>query len=119
MAVLERTSFSRDVFCRARPQFCVPHSGDIVSTYMLTDARNALLLLAITHVRHGMPHGENKENKAYSRLIFLNLQPNGIPQIIEHVQNAMFVLTRRTNVYIHHSLPDFLPKECQWIQKLV
>ena len=42
-----------------------------------------------------MPHGKNKENKAYSRLIFLNLQFNGIPWIIEHVQNATFVLTRR------------------------
>ena len=119
MAVLERTSFSRDAFWRAAPKFYVLYSGDIVSTYILTDARNALLLLAVTHVRYGMPHGKNKENKAYSRLIFLNLQPNGIPRIIEHVQNATFVLTRRTNVYTHHNLSDFLPKECQWVQKLV
>ena len=119
MAILERTSFSCDAFWRAAPKFCVLHSGDIVSTYILTDARNALLLLAVTHVCYAMPHGKNKENKAYSRLIFLNLQPNGIPRIIEHVQNATFVLTRRTNVYTHHNLSDFLPKECQWVQKLV
>ena len=99
MAALERTSFSRDAFWHAAPKFCVLHSGDIVSTYILTDARNALLLLAVTHVNYGMPHGKNKENKAYSRLIFLILQPNGIPRIIEHVQNATFVHTRRTKVY--------------------
>ena len=119
MAALERTSLTRDAFCRAAPKFCVLHTGDIVSTYILTDARNALLLLAVTHVRYGMPHGKNKENKAYSRLMFLNLQPNGIPRIIEHVQNTTFVLTRRTNVCTHHNLSDFLPKECQWVQKLV
>ena len=86
---------------------------------MLTDARIALLLLAVTHVRYDMPHDKNKDNKAYSRLIFLNLQPNGIPRIIEHVQNATFVLTRKTNVYTHHILSDFLLKECHWIQNLV
>ena len=105
------------IFSR-RPKFCVLHSGDIVSTYILTDARNALLLLAVTHVRYAMPHGKNKENKAYSRLIFLSLQPNGIPRIIDHVQNATFVHTRWTNVYTHHSLSDFLSMECQWFQKL-
>ena len=76
---------------------------------MLTDARNALLLFAVTPVHYGMPHGTKKENKAYSRLIFLNLQPNGIPWIIEHVYNSMFVLTKQSNVYNHHSLTDFLP----------
>ena len=85
MAGLERTSFTRDAFSRAAPKFCVLHGADIVSTYMLTDARNALLLLAVTHVRYGMPDGKNKENRAYCRLIFLSLQPNGIPRIIEHV----------------------------------
>ena len=85
MAALERTSFSRDAFWRAAPKLYVLHCGDIVSTYILTDARNALLLLAVTHVRYDMPNGKNKENKAYSRLINLNLQPNGIPRIIEHV----------------------------------
>ena len=85
---------------------------------MLVDARNALLLLALTHVRYDIPHSKNKENKAYSRLIFLNLQPNGIHLTIEHVQNATFVLTRQSNVYTHHNLSDFLPKECQWVQKL-
>ena len=118
MAVLERISFSRDGLWRATPKFYVLHSGDIVSTYILTDARNALLLLDVTHVCYGMPHGENKENKAYSRLIFLNLQPNGIPRIMEHVQNAMFNLTRRTNVFTHHILLDFLPKVSQWVQIL-
>ena len=119
MVVLERTSFSHDAFWRVAPKFCVLHSGDIVSTYILTNARNALLLLVVTHIRYDMPHDKNKENKAYSRLIFLNLQPNGIPRIIEHVKNAMFVLTRRTNVYTHHNLSDFPPKECQWVPILV
>ena len=119
MAVLERTSFSHNTFWRAAPKFCVLHSGDIVSTYVLIDAGNALLLLVVTHVHYGMPHGENKGNKAYSRLIFLNLQPNGIPRIIEHVKNAKFVLTKQSNVYTHHNLSDFLPKECQWVQKHV
>ena len=119
MAVLERISFSRDAFWRAAPKFSVLHIGDIVSTYMLIDAKNALVLLAVTHVRYVIPHDKNKENKAYSRLIFLNLKPNGIPRIIEHVQNATFVFTRRTSVSTHHNLSDFLPKECQWVQKLV
>ena len=119
MAVLETTSFSRDAFWCAAPKFCVLHNGDIGSTYILTDARNALLLLVVTHVRYGMPHGKNKENKAYSRLIFFNSQPNGIPRVIEHVQNATFILTRQTNVCTHHNLSDFLPKQCQWVQKLV
>ena len=86
---------------------------------MLTDARIALLLLAVTHVRYGMPHGKNKENKACSRLIFLNLQTNGILQIIEHVEDATFVHNMRSNVCTHHNLSDFLPKVCQWVQKLV
>ena len=85
MAVLERISFSREALWRAARKLYVLHGGDIVSTYILTDARNGLLLLAVTHVRYGMPHGKNKENKAYSRLIFMNLQRNGIPRIIEHV----------------------------------
>ena len=113
MAVFERTSFSRDAFWRAVRTFCVLHSGDIVSTYILTDARNALRLLAVTHVNYGMRHDKNKENQAYRRLIFLNLQPNGMPLIIEHVQNSTFVLTRQTNVYTHKNLSDFLPKECR------
>ena len=77
------------------------------------------MLLVVTHVRYGMPHDKNEENKAHSRRIFLNLQPNGMPLIIEHVQNETFVLTRWTSVYAHHNLSDFLPKECQWVQKLV
>ena len=119
MVVLERTSFVGDAFWHAAPKFCVLHSGDIISTYILTDARNALLLLVVIHVRSSMPHDKNKENKAYSRLIFLNLQPNEISRIIEHVQNATFVLNRQTNVYTHHNLLDFLRKECQWVQKHV
>ena len=104
MAVLERISFVGDAFLRAAPKFCVLHSGDIVSTYILIDARNALLLLGVTHVCYGMPHDKNKENKAYSRLIFLHLQPNGIPRIIEHVKNPTVVLTRWKSVYNRHNL---------------
>ena len=118
MAVLERTSFSRDAFWRAAPKFFVLHSGDIASTYILTDARNALLLLVVTDVRYGMPHGKNKDNKAYSRLIFLHLQPNGIPRIIEHVENPTVVLTRWKSVYNRHNLYDVLPKECQCVLSL-
>ena len=91
MAVLERTSFSRDAFSLTAPKFCVLDSGDIVSTYILTDARNALSFFAVTHISYSMSHGENKENKAYSHWIFLNLRPNGIARIIEHLQKAMFV----------------------------
>ena len=70
MVVLERTSFSGDALWRATPKLYVLHSGDIVSTYILTVARKALQLLAVTHVRYGIPHGKKKENKGYSRLIF-------------------------------------------------
>ena len=117
MAVSERISFSRDAFSRATPNFCVLQSGGKVSTYILTDAKNALLLLVFTHVRYDMPRAKD-ENKAYSCLIFLNVQPNEIPRIIKHVQNATFVLTRPTNVYTHQNLSGFLPKECQWVYKL-
>ena len=55
----------------AAPSFRVLHSGDTVSTYILADARNVHLVLVVTHVRYGMPHGKNKENKAYSHIIFL------------------------------------------------
>ena len=82
MVVLDRTSFSHDEFWYAAPKFCVLHSGDIVCTCVLIDARNDLLLMAVADVRYGMPHGENKENKGYSRRNFLNLQPNRIPWII-------------------------------------
>ena len=71
MAVLERTSFSRYAFCLTATKFCVLDSGDIVSTYILSDARNALSFLAVTHISYSMSHGENKQNKAYSRSIFL------------------------------------------------
>ena len=111
MAVLERTSFSRDVFCLTALKFWELDSGDIVSTYILTDARNALSFLAVTHKSYSMSHGENKDNKAYSRWIFLNLRPNGIARIIEHLQKAMFVPTRGTNVYNHRNLSNFLQKE--------
>ena len=111
MAVLERTSFSRDAFCLSAPKFCVLDRGDIVSTYILTDARNALSFLAVTHISYSMPHGENKENKAYSRWIFLNLRPNGIARIIEHLQKATFVPTRGINVYNQCNLSNFLQKE--------
>ena len=111
MAVLERTSFSRDTFCLTAPKFCVRDSGDVVSTYMLTDARNALSFLAVTHISYSMSHGENKESKAYSRWIFLNLRPNGIARIMEHLQKAAFVPTRGTNVYNQRNLSNFLQKE--------
>ena len=111
MAVLERISLSRDAFLRNALKFCVLDTGCIVSTYILTDARNALWFLAVTHISYTMPHGENKENKAYSRWIFLNLRPNGIARIIEHLQKAMFVPTRGTNVYNQRNLSNFLQKE--------
>ena len=111
MAVLERTSFSRDAFCLTAPKFCVLDSGDIVSTYILTDARNALSFLAVTHISYSMSHGENKENKAYSRWVFLNLRRNGIARIKEHLHKATFVPTRGTNVYNQRNLLNFLQKE--------
>ena len=111
MAVLERTSFSRDAFCLTTLTFCVLDSGDIVSTYILTDARNALSFFAVTHISYSMSHGENKENMAYSRWIFLNLRPNGIARIMEHLQKAMFVTTWGTNVYNQCNLLNFLQKE--------
>ena len=111
MAVLERTSFSCDAFCLTALKFCVLDSGDIVSTYILTDARNALPFFAITHISYSMSHGENKENKACNRWIFLNLGPNGIARIIEHLQKATFVPTRGTNVNNQRNLSNFLQKE--------
>jgi hypothetical protein len=111
MAVIQRTSFSRNAFCLTALKFCVLDSGDIVSTYILTDARNALSFLAVTHIGYIMSHGENKENKAYSRWIFLNLRPNGIARIIEHLQKATFVPTRGTHVYNQCNLSNFLQKE--------
>src|SRR6266566_268310 len=111
MAVLERTSFSRDAFCLTAPKFCVLDSGDIVSTYILIDARNVLSSLAVTHISYSMPHGKNKENKAYSRWIFLNLCPIGIARIIEHLQKATFVPTRGSNVYNQRNLSNFLQNE--------
>ena len=111
MAVLERTSFSRDAFCLTAPKFCVLDSGDVVSTYILTDARNALSFLAVTHISYSMSHGENKENKAYSRSIFLSLRPNRIAQIIEHLRKATFVPTKGINVYNQRNLSNFLQKE--------
>ena len=111
MAVLERISLSRDAFLRNAMKFCVLDTGDIFSTYILTDARNALWFLAVTHISYSMPHGENKEYKAYSRWIFLNLRPNGIAWSIEHVQKAMFVLIGEINVYNQRNLSNFLQKE--------
>ena len=111
MAVLERISLSRDAFLRNAMKFCVLDTGDIVSTYILTDARNVVWFLAITHISYSMPQGENKEYKAYSRWIFLNLLPNGIARTIEHVHKATFVLTGGTNVYNQCNLSNFLQKE--------
>ena len=111
MAVLERISLSRDAFFRNALKFCVLDTGGIVSTYILTDARNALWFLAVTHLSYSMPQGENNEYKAYSRWIFLNLRPNGIARTIEHVQKATFVLTGETNVHNQRNLSNFLQKE--------
>ena len=119
MAVPKSTSFSCDPFCLTALKFLVFYSGDIVSTYILTDARNALLFLAFTRVSYSMPSGENKENKAYSRWIFFNLRPNEIARIIEHLQKGTFVPTRGlmsiTNIICRNSFK----KKCQWVQKLV
>ena len=76
------------------PKFLVLYRGDIVSTYILTDARNAVVFLALTSMSYSMPSGKNKENKAYSRWIFFNLRANEIAQIIEHQQKGTFVPTR-------------------------
>ena len=111
MAVLERTSFSHHAFGLTAPKFCVLYTGHIVSTYILTDAKNALSFLDVTHISYSMSHGENKEIKAYCHWIFLNLRPNGIARIIEHLQKAMFVPTRGTNVYNQRNLSNFLQKE--------
>jgi hypothetical protein len=111
MAVLERISLSRDAFVRNALNFFVLDTGGIVSTYILTDARNALWFLAVTHISYSKPHGENKEYKAYSRWIFLNLWPNAIAWSIEHVQKATFVLIGETNVYNQCNLSNFLQKE--------
>src|SRR6266566_6958802 len=111
MAVLERISPSRDAFLRNALKFVVLDTGGIVSIYILTDARNALWFLAVTHISYNMPHDENKEYKAYSRWIFFNLWPNGIAWSIEHVQKAMFVFIGKTNVYNQHNLLNFLQKE--------
>ena len=109
MAVLERT-FSRDAFCLTAPKFLVLYSGDLVSTYILIDARNALLFLAFTRMSYNIPSGENKENKAYSLWLFFNLRPNEIARIIEHLQKGTFVPTRGANVYKQHNLSNFLQK---------
>ena len=95
-------------FCLTAPKFLVLYCGDIVSTYILTDTRNALLFLAFTRMSYSMPSGENKENKAYSRWIFFNLRPNEIARIIEHLQKGTFVPTRGASVYKQHNLSNFL-----------
>src|SRR6266566_3573163 len=111
MALLQRISLSHDAFLRNALKFFVLDTGGIVSIYILTDARNALWFLAVTHISYSMPHDENKEYKAYSRWIFLNLRPNGIAWSIEHVQKATFVHTGETNVYNQRNLSNFLQKE--------
>ena len=93
------------------PKFLVLYRGDIVSTYILTDARNALLFLAFTRMSYSMPSGENKENKAYSRWIFFNLRPNEIARIIEHLQKGTFVPTSGANVYEQQNVSNFLQKD--------
>src|SRR6187401_2144718 len=99
MAVLERISLSPDAFLCNALTLCVLNIGDIVCTYISTDARNGLWFMAVRHISYTMPRDENKEYKAYRLWIYLNLQPNGISRIIEHVQKATLVPTRVTNVY--------------------
>ena len=111
MAVLESTSFSRDAFCLTDPKLLVLYTGDIVSTYILIYAKNALLFLAFMPMSYSMPSGENKENKAYSCWIFFYLRPNEIAWIIEHLQTGTFVPTRGANVYKQHNLLNFLQKK--------
>ena len=93
------------------PKFLVLYREDTVSTYILTDVRNALLFLALTRMSYSMPSGENKENKAYSLWFFVNLRPNEIARIIEHLQKGTLVPTRRANVYKQHNILNFLQKE--------
>ena len=113
MVVFEIISFSRDAFWPTTPKFLVQYSGDIVSTYILTGARNALLLLVVTRMSYNMPSGQNKENKAYSRWIFFNLRSNEIARIIEHLQKPTFFPTRGATIYKKHNLLNFLQKEVQ------
>src|SRR6266566_574872 len=111
MALLQRISLSHDAFLWNAMKFCVLDTRDIFYTYILTDARNALWFLALTHISYSMPHGENKEYKAYIRWIFFNLRPNGIAWSMEHVQKESFVLIGETNVYNQCNLLNFLQKE--------
>ena len=75
--------------------------------------------LSHTYVTHFRTAKTKRIMLIVALFFFLNLQPNGIHRVKEHVQNATFVLTRWTNVYTHHNLLDFLPKVCQWFKKLV
>ena len=113
MAVLERISVSRDAFLCNALTLCVLNTGDIVCTYISTDARNALWFMAVRHISYTKPRGENKEYKAYRLWIYLNLRPNGISRIIEHVQKATFVPTGVTNVYNQRNIYNFIQKEVQ------
>ena len=111
MEVLENTLYSREAFCLTAVKFLVLYREDTVSTYILTDVRNALLFLALTRMSYSMPSGENKENKAYTRWIFFNLRPNEIARIIEHLQKGTFVPTRGANDYKQHNLLIFHQNE--------
>ena len=106
-------------FCLIAPKFLVLYRGDIVSTYILTDARNALLFLAFTRMSYSMPSGENKENKAYSRWIFFNLRPNEIARIIEHLQKGSLSLTGGLMSISNIISQISFKRKCQWVQKLV
>ena len=76
MAVLESILFSRDAFFLTAPKLLILYSGDIVSTYILIYAQNALLFLAFTRMSYRLTSGENMENKAYTRWILLNFWTN-------------------------------------------
>ena len=119
MVVLERTSFSRDAFCLNAPTFLFLYSGDIVSTYILTDARNALLFLDFTRMSYSMPSGENEENKSYSHWIFFNLRPNEIAWNIEHLQKGSLSLTGGLMSISNIISQISFKRKCQLVKKLV
>ena len=60
MALLERTSFSRDTIRRVVPKFCDIDMEDIVNTYVLIDVRNTHLFFAIARILYDMPLGEKR-----------------------------------------------------------
>ena len=118
MAVLESTSFSLCALCLTVQKILVLYSEDIASTYILIDARNALLFLAFTRMSYSMPSGENEENKSYSHWIFFNLRPNEIAWIIELLQKGKFSLPGGLMSISNIISRISIKRKCQWVQKL-